>query len=79
MHTAILGFWEFGYKDGYNKLQSQILNRYIFNNINKRRHHFILKPIFAMYNFDRLTNNNAAKTESFILYNSDVCLICLNN
>lgn len=79
IHIAISDCWDFRYKDGYNKLQLSFFNKYVFNNINKTLQYSILKLVFIMYNFGRLTNDNVEKMEFLILYSSNNYFICLNN
>lgn len=60
-------------------MQSKLLSRYFFGDIDGMRHYFISKPIFVVYNLSKLTNNDAKKTELLIIYSFNSCLFCLNN
>lgn len=60
----------------YNKLQSDLFNKYVFSNINGIYYHSILKLISMLNNF---INNNIEKTELLIIYNINGYLIYLKN
>lgn len=59
-----------------NKLQSGLISRYVFTNIDRIRHHLFLKLISVVYN---LTNSNIKTTKPFIIYNTNSHPISLNN
>lgn len=79
MHAAILDFWDSSYKDGYNKLQSQLFSRCVFSDIDQICHNLVLKLIFTVHNFGRLINDNIEEMEPLIIYSSDNCLTSLND
>lgn len=79
MYIAISDFQNFGYKDKYNKLQSQLLNKFVFGNIDKTCHYTVMNLVSAMHNLGKSRNNNAKVIKPLMIYGSDGCLICLRN
>ena len=79
MHAAISDSWDSGSKDKSNKSQSQLVSGCVFSDINKMRHHPVLKLISAMHNLDRSTNNDAKEIKLLIVYSSDSRLSYLND
>ena len=79
IHGAISDFWDFGCKDGSNKLQSQLVSRCVFSDIDGTHHHPVLKLISAVHNLGRSTNDDVEKTEPLIVYSSDGHPSCLND
>lgn len=60
----------------YYKLHSDLLSKYVFNNINGTRHYPILKFI-SMIN--KLANDNTEKTKPLIIYSTNGQPIYLND
>ena len=71
MHTTISDFWGSRYKDGSNKLQSQLVSGSVFSDIDRTCHHPVFKLISAVHNLGRSTNDDVEETELLIVYNSD--------
>ena len=60
----------------YNKLQSDLLSRYIFSNIDRICHYPVMKLIFAVNNF---ANDNGEKAKPLIVYSANDHPIYLND